>query len=96
MAFALMGVLRGFIFSFVGKRQGEIMESKLGEHWFAYFMFLILFSIVGAVFLLLLNIFEIRGRLGFLLFFFSMFIIFAPIAKYWHGKFLNNDKDSRI
>ena len=57
------------------------MEWKLGEHWFAYFMFLVLFIIVGAFILVLLDILEIRGRLGFLMFFFSMFIIFASIAK---------------
>jgi len=68
------------------------MEWKFGEHWFAYFMFLVLFIIVGAFFLLLLDILEIRGIPAFLLFFFSISIIFAPIAKYWHGKFLNKEK----
>jgi len=68
------------------------MEWKLGELWFVYFMFLVLFIIVGAFFLFLLDILEIRGISGFLVFFFSMSIIFAPIAKYWHGKFLSKEK----
>jgi len=68
------------------------MEWKLGEHWFAYLMFLVLFIIVGVLFLLLLDILEIRGISGFLVFFFSMSIIFAPIAKYWHGKFWNKER----
>ncbi len=71
------------------------MEWKIAEHWLACFMFLVLFVVVGAFFLLLLDILEIRGMLGFLVFFFSMAIIFAPIAKYWHGKFLNKGKDSK-
>ena len=68
------------------------MEWKLGEHWFAYLTFVILFIIVGALFLVLLDILEIRGISGFLVFFFSMSIIFAPIAKYWRGKFLNKER----
>ena len=68
------------------------MEWKIGEHWFACFMFLVLFVMVGAFLLLLLDILEIRGMLGFLVLFYSMTIIFVPIAKYWHGKLLNKCK----
>jgi hypothetical protein len=77
----------------VRKRQGDIMEWKLSEHWFAYFLFLVLFIIAGALFRLSLDVLEIRGTPGFLVFFFLTPIIFAPIAKYWHGKFLNKDRD---
>ena len=65
------------------KRQGDIMEWKLAEHWFAYFSFLVLFVIAGAIFMLLLDILEIKGVLGFLVFFVSIFIIFVPTAKHW-------------
>ena len=68
------------------------MEWKIGEHWFAYFMFLLLFSVVGAIILLLLDIFEVRGMIAYMVFFFSMTVIFAPIARYWSSKFLNKDK----
>ncbi len=71
------------------------MEWKIGQHWFACFMFIVLFVIVGTFFLLLLDILEIKGMFGFLVFFFSMTIGFWPLAKYWRSKFLNKNKDSR-
>ncbi len=63
------------------------MEWKVGEHWFAYFVLLLLFVVAGAFWLLLLDIFKIGKTATFLVFIFSMLIIFAPIAKYWHSKF---------
>ena len=68
------------------------MEWKLGEHWFSYFTFLLLFIVAGVIVLLLLDIFEVRGMIAYLIFFFSMTIMFAPIAKYWRSKFLNKSK----
>ena len=68
------------------------MEWKLGEHGFAYFLFLLLFFAVGAIILFLLDIFEVRGINAYLMFFFLMTVMFAPIAKYWRSKFLNKRK----
>lgn len=71
------------------------MEWKIGEHFFAYFLFLVLFVAVGVLFLLLLKIFEINEILEFWLLFFVMSIIFFPIAKFWRAKFLNKGKDNK-
>ena len=68
------------------------MEWKLGEHWFAYFILILSFTAVGTVLLFLLDLLEIKGIPGFLVLLFSMSIIFAPITKYWHRKFINKDK----
>jgi len=69
------------------------MEWKFGEHWFAYFMFLLLFSVVGAFLLFLLDFLGLRGKTAYQVFFLLMFIIFLPIAKFWHSKFLSKRKN---
>ena len=71
------------------------MEWKIAEHWFASFMFLVSFVVAGAFIMLLLDILEISPMSSFIILFFSMLIIFAPIAKYWKVKFFKKDNDKR-
>jgi uncharacterized membrane protein len=75
------------------------MEWKIGEqigkHCFSCFIFLVLFVVVGAFFLSLLEFLEISEMLRFGVFFFLMVIVFFPMAKYWRGKFLNKNKHTR-
>lgn len=64
------------------------MEWKLGEHWFAYFMLILLFIVAGSAILFVLDFFQIKGIVAYLIFFFSITVIFVPIAKCWHNKFI--------
>lgn len=69
------------------------MEWRFGVHWFAYLIFLLLFVAVGTIIFLVLDIYQIKGLTAFLIFFFSIIVLFIPIAKYWHNTFLKKSKN---
>ena len=68
------------------------MESKIAEHFFAYFILVALFDLMGVFILVLLDVLGIKN---FWLFFLIMAVLFVPIAKFWNRKFFKRSKNSK-
>ncbi|OHB54998.1 MAG: hypothetical protein A2173_02325 [Planctomycetes bacterium RBG_13_44_8b] len=71
------------------------MEHKIGENLFAYFILLILFVLsvaIGVVFLILLDTFQVTGKVRFLVFLFATVVLFVLMGKFWHDKILNKEQ----